>query len=127
MTIQPDLSRPDLCRLGIAVAQGVVRLVHGEVLVLPRTEVDHVFVIRRGAVLSFEGGSARLVAAPGVIGLGELIAGERWRSLIVAHGPTEVQALPAQMLGRRMAEIPATHRRLLAGLAQEATPHQRAK
>ncbi len=110
----------DLARLGIAVGGGLVRLLHGEVLALPGVAVEHLFFLRRGAVLAFDGGDARqprVIVAPAVLGLGDLMSEGRWRCLAVAHGHAEVQPLIAAALGRRMATLPEGHRRLLADLA----------
>lgn len=112
----------DLSHLGVALGGGRVRLLHGEVLALPGVAVEHLFLLRRGSVLAFDGGDARqprIIAAPAVLGLGDLMSEGRWRCLAVAHGPAEVQPLIATALGRRMATLPEGHRRLLADLAAE--------
>ena len=103
-----------------AMQHDVLHLVHGEVLFMPGTQIEAVFLVDRGAVSVFSATGERLESRTGaqrLIGLRDILAGGQWRGLGVAEGLTRLRVFDAREILTVVENTPAPHRSLLNMLA----------
>jgi len=105
----------------LSALQGdILHLVHGEVLFMPDTPIEAVFLVDRGAVSIFSQSGGLLEISNGpqrLIGLRDILAGGHWRGLGVAKGLTRLRVFDAGKIMAALENTPAQHRALLHMLA----------
>ena len=95
-------------------------LIHGEIVFFPEMPVVSIFLIEKGGVMVFSPIGiqvSKILVSGQVVGIQDLLSSGSWTGLGVAHGPTQLRAIPTERLRARIAGAPPAHRALLTTLA----------